>query len=86
MELIYPKEGAKIYVPLEADGQRGRVIFNAAHRQPGVKIFWSLDAQYVGQTKDFHQLALNPAPGKHVLTLVDGNGNTIHVGFEILAK
>jgi penicillin-binding protein 1C len=86
MELIYPKEGAKIYVPLEADGQRGRVIFNAAHRQPGVKIFWSLDAQYIGQTKDFHQLALNPAPGKHVLTLVDSNGNTIHVGFEVLAK
>ena len=86
LELIYPKEGAKIYVPLEADGQRGRVIFNAAHRQAGVKIFWNLDDMYVGQTKDFHQLALNPAPGKHILTLVDGNGNTIHVAFEVLAK
>jgi penicillin-binding protein 1C len=86
MEVIYPKDGAKIYVPLEADGKRGRVIFNAAHQQTGVKIFWNLDDKYVGQTKDFHQLALNPSPGKHVLTLVDGNGNTIHVNFEVLAK
>ena len=86
MEVIYPKEGAKIYVPLEADGTRGRVIFNTAHRQAGMKIFWHLDDQYVGETKDFHQIALNPPPGKHVLTLIDGNGNSVHVGFEVLAK
>jgi penicillin-binding protein 1C len=86
MEIIYPKDGAKIYVPLEADGSRGRVIFNAAHRQAGVKIFWHLDDQYVGETQDFHQIALNPSPGYHTLTLVDGNGNTVHIGFQVLAK
>ncbi|MFC0518297.1 penicillin-binding protein 1C [Mucilaginibacter angelicae] len=86
MEVIYPKNGAKIYVPLEADGTRGRMICNAAHRQPGMKIFWHLDDQYVGETKDFHQMALNPPPGKHILNLVDGNGNTISIGFEVLKK
>jgi len=86
MELIYPKEGAKIYIPLEADGKRGRMICNAAHRQAGMKIFWDLDNQYVGVTKDYHQIALNPAPGLHTLTLVDGNGNTIQTKFEILDK
>src|SRR6185503_12971608 len=65
MEVVYPKDGAKIYVPLEADGSRGRVIFDAANRQAGVKIFWHLDDDYVGETKDFHQIALNPPPGKH---------------------
>ena len=86
MEVIYPKDGSKIYVPLEADGSRGRVIFNAAHRLAGVKIFWHLDDQYIGETKDFHQIAVNPAPGKHQLTLVDSNGNTVQVGFEVLEK
>jgi penicillin-binding protein 1C len=62
------------------------VIFNAAHRQSGVKIFWHLDDQYVGETKDFHQIALNPPPGNHQLTLVDGNGNTVHTAFVVLAK
>jgi penicillin-binding protein 1C len=86
MEVIYPKDGAKIYIPLEADGSRGRMICNAAHRVPGMKIFWHLDDQYVGETRDFHQVALNPPPGKHILTLVDSNGNTINIGFEILSK
>jgi len=86
MEVIYPKEGAKIYVPLEIDGKRGRMICNVAHRQPGIKIFWHLDNDYVGVTHDFHQMALNPAPGKHVLTLVDDKGNTTQVRFTILDK
>lgn len=86
MELIYPKDGAKIYVPLEADGKRGRMICNAAHRQAGMKIFWHLDDVYIGVTKDYHQMALNPPPGVHTLTLVDGDGNTLQTKFEILDK
>jgi len=86
MEVIYPKDDAKIYIPIEADGTRGRMICNAAHRQPGMKIFWHLDDQYVGQTKDYHQVAINPQPGKHVLTLVDGSGNTVKLQFSVLDK
>lgn len=86
MELIYPKNGAKIYIPLEADGTRGRMICNAAHRLAGTKIYWHLDNKYVGETRDFHQIALNPPPGFHRLTLVDESGNTIQVGFEVLNK
>jgi penicillin-binding protein 1C len=86
MEIIYPKEGAKVYVPLEVDGKRGRMVCNAAHRQSGIKIFWHLDDQYVGETTDFHQMALNPPEGHHKLTLVDANGNTTEVGFDIVAK
>ncbi|RFZ84895.1 penicillin-binding protein 1C [Mucilaginibacter terrenus] len=86
MELIYPKENAKIYVPVEADGKRGRVIFNAAHRQTGIKIFWHLDGKYVAETTAFHQVALNPSPGRHKLTLVDADGNTLQLNFEVLDK
>ncbi|TSD66724.1 penicillin-binding protein 1C [Inquilinus sp. KBS0705] len=86
MELIYPKDGAKVYVPLEADGKRGRVICNAAHRLPGAKIFWHLDDKYIGESDAFHQMALNPVPGMHQLTLVDGQGNTLQINFEVLDK
>jgi penicillin-binding protein 1C len=86
MELIYPKDGAKVYVPLEADGKRGRIICNAAHRQPGIKIFWHLDDKYVGESSAYHQMALNPTAGKHKLTLVDANGNTLQINFEVLDK
>ncbi|PAW94169.1 penicillin-binding protein 1C [Mucilaginibacter sp. MD40] len=86
MELIYPKDGAKVYVPLEADGKRGRMICNAAHRVVGSKIFWHLDGTFVGQSSAYQQMALNPTPGKHKLTLVDGAGNTININFEVLDK
>jgi penicillin-binding protein 1C len=31
MEVIYPKDGARIYIPLEIDGKRGRMICDVAH-------------------------------------------------------
>lgn len=86
MELIYPKDGSSIYVPLEADGSRGRMICSAAHRQAGIKIFWHLDDKYIGETVNYHQLALNPSAGKHVLTLIDANGSRLQVRFQILDK
>ncbi len=86
MEVIYPKDGAKIYIPQQADGQRGRMICTVAHRQPGTKVFWHLDDQYVGETHEYHQLGLNPAVGTHHLTLVDEKGNTTGVRFTVLGK
>lgn len=86
MDLIYPKDGAKIYVPLEADGSRGRMICTVAHRRSGTKIFWHLDDKYIGETVDYHQFALNPSPGKHKLTLVDANGSRLQIFFEVLDK
>jgi penicillin-binding protein 1C len=86
MELIYPRDGAKIYVPLEADGSRGRMICTVAHRGAGTKIFWHLDGTYMGETEDHHQFALNPLPGKHKLTLVDADGSRLQIFFEVLDK
>ena len=86
MELIYPRQDAKIYVPLEIDGSRGKTVFTAAHRRPGSKIFWHLDDEFIGTTINFHQIALSPAPGKHLLTIVDENGESISREFDILEK
>jgi len=86
IELIYPQPDAKIYVPLEINGERGKTIFTAADRKTNAKIFWSLDDQYVATTVNFHQLAISPVAGKHILTLVDENGESVSRQFEILEK
>jgi len=86
MEFIYPKNNAKVYIPVEIDGKRGKVIFNAAHHDPKAILFWHLDSEFVGRTSDFHQLALNPPAGKHRLTLVDDKGNRLVQVFEVLDK
>lgn len=86
MELLYPKQHARIFIPVEIQGEKGRTIFSATHRNRNAKIFWSLDDQFVGSTENIHQLALSPAPGKHLLTLTDDLGAIITCRFEILDK
>ncbi|KIA95780.1 penicillin-binding protein [Pedobacter kyungheensis] len=86
MELIYPKNNATVYIPLELDGTRGKIVLNAAHRNPHAKIYWHLDNEYITTTTNFHQLAINPPPGKHTLTLVDESGERLVQVFTVLDK
>ncbi len=86
LEIIYPENDAKIYVPLELSGEKGRTVFTATHRNPNAKLFWHIDDEFAGTTERFHQLGLNPPPGKHILTVVDQDGNSVSRRFEILQK
>ncbi|HRQ51436.1 MAG TPA: penicillin-binding protein 1C, partial [Agriterribacter sp.] len=86
MALIYPEPGAKIYVPREITGQKGRAVFTAAHQKPDAKIFWHLDDEYIGTTVHTHQMALDPDPGTHFITIVDETGERITRRFVILEK
>ena len=86
MQLIYPKHPTRIYVPVELDGKLGSTVFQAAHRVADAEIFWHLDGVYLGSTKTFHQMALQPAVGKHQLTLVDKEGYRLEQTFEVIGK
>jgi penicillin-binding protein 1C len=84
--VLYPKPNSKIYVPIEIDGKAGRTVFEAAHRNVNTKIYWHLDENYIGETKEIHQLALNPGVGKHKLMLVDENGIAVTIKFEAVGN
>jgi penicillin-binding protein 1C len=86
LAFIYPPQPGKIYVPVEIDGTPGKVIFEAAHRNPNTTIYWHLDEEFVTATKQFHQAALHPPSGKHKIVLVDENGETAEMKFEIIGK
>jgi penicillin-binding protein 1C len=84
MELIYPQNDIKIFVPKEMNGEKGKTIFSAAHRNNDAKIFWTLDNTFAGTTQHYHQLALSPSKGLHIITITDELGNSITRKFEIL--
>lgn len=86
LEIVYPEPQSRIYVPIEISGREGNVVFTATHKDKDAKIFWSIDDEVVGETTHFHQLALNPSPGKHLLTLTDNRGNSVSRSFEIITK
>ncbi|NVO04193.1 MAG: penicillin-binding protein 1C, partial [Bacteroidetes bacterium] len=86
MEIVYPQNLSKIYIPYELEGTQGKTIFKVVHRNADAVIFWHVDDKYIGKTSGFHQMGFTPEIGQHKLTLVDQNGETLTRRFQILGK
>ena len=86
IEIIYPKELTKIYVPIDLGGKAGETIFEAVHRNTNTSIYWHIDDKFITETNFFHHIAVNPSKGKHKLTLIDSNGEVLSRNFEIISK
>lgn len=84
IDLIYPVANSSLYIPLEMDGSRGKIVCIAATRNSNGKIYWHLDGEFIGTTTRFHQLAIDPEAGEHTLTLVDNSGERKSIKFTIL--
>lgn len=86
IDLIYPREGFKIYVPVDQSGIKSRCIFKAAHKNTNAIIYWYLDGIYLGATEKFHQYSVLPNIGKHRLELTDETGESLKCQFEVIGK
>ena len=79
-EILFPEDGTSVYIPTELDGSFGALVAEAAHKNPDAVIYWDLDGEYLGSTKSYHQMKIQPlraaARGRHELTLTDNRGNT----------
>lgn len=83
MEFIYPSGGTTLYLPRQLDGSVQGAVFRLAHRKSDATVWWHLDQTYVGETRFIHELRLAPSVGKHSLTCVDADGNSVSVGFTV---
>ena len=86
MDFIYPKPNTKVFIPRGLDGLPEQTVFHAAHRQAGQLLFWHLDGQYIGSTRNPHQLPLQAGEGEHVITLTDQEGNLLESRFTVVSK
>ena len=83
IEFIYPASGSTLTLPRQLNGQVEGVVFRVAHHKSNATLWWHLDQTYVGETRFLHELRLAPTPGKHTLTVVDGEGNSVSVMFRV---
>ena len=74
LEVMYPEEGAALYLPVELDGSPGRVVLRAAPGRVDEALFWHLDGEVLGQTRRAHSMAVGLAPGWHRLVVVGEGG------------
>ena len=85
LALLYPDPNAKVLIPQELDGHRGRTVFEAVHRRGDATLYWHLDDRYLGETHTFHQQSLDIDPGEHILTVVDDEGERVARRFQVIA-
>ncbi len=83
MELLYPQNGFRIVLTRQRDGSTGRLIMQATHRRSDAVIHWHMDTAYLGTTTGQHQLPVLPEVGRHVVTLVDDEGNSLTGYFRV---
>lgn len=86
MDLLYPHETSRIYLPVDLNGQRTRALLRAVHRHQAAKIFWHLDDRYLGETNVFHEQTVALEPGMHKLLLLDEQGYKLERWFKVLGE
>ncbi len=84
--VIYPRSGSRIYVPYEWDRKKSKAVFSAVHRSDTANVYWHLDKKYIGKTREFHQIEIDPVPGMHELVLQDEYGSVVSTSFEVLSE
>jgi len=86
MGWIYPREFTQIKVPKNLDGTMSKTVFQLAHRIPEKIVYWHLDGIFIGKTRIYHQITLQPKEGRHQIMAMDEDGNKIIATFEILQE
>ena len=52
MVLIYPNNGLKIFLPKESISKQNQIVAKAYHNNNNEKLYWFLDEDYLGTTKN----------------------------------
>lgn len=84
MEWVYPHPGARIFIPRQLNGEPGRVVFELNHRQRNQLVYWHLDGEFIGITRDRHQMPVYTMPGKHTMVVLDQSGQELITVFTML--
>ncbi|SHI64975.1 penicillin-binding protein 1C [Mesonia phycicola] len=83
MQFIYPKKNETILLPKNFKEQTNPVVLKIAHRNPETLLYWYIDKEFIKSTQTFHEISYLPTQGKHTLTVVDQEGNSITQSLKI---
>ena len=83
LKIIYPDRNSKIHIPTEIDGKQGKVLFEVAHTDNAVSVFWYIDSELVATTQYEHKLQVLLPQGQHELTVIGEDGSIDETMFYI---
>lgn len=85
LTIEYPVDGITIFIPRSMDEKYQQVVCKASS-QTESPLLWYLDDKFLGETHDFHNMAILCNPGNHVLSVFDNEGGEERVSFRIAGK
>lgn len=85
LSIVFPEPYAQVYIPINLDGTLGSMVLESVHRNSDASIYWDIDGEYIGETKNKHKISVRPSQGMHTLTITDSFGNRKIRQFEVLS-
>jgi len=85
LQLLYPLPGSRLFLPRDYDGKGQDLILRAAGPAKG-EVHWYVDQHYMGRTTERHQLPVRLGPGAHRVMVLDADGHSASVAFEVMGK
>ncbi|MBN1327411.1 MAG: penicillin-binding protein 1C [Candidatus Cloacimonetes bacterium] len=83
IRILYPEANARIWIPRDIGNIKQKIMLKVAHSIGDQTVYWYLDDGYLGSTVNIHEQAVSPLRGWHQLKVIDQDGNTALVSFEI---
>lgn len=84
LDFIYPGLNTSVILPIDLDGTQQKIVLRAVHRRNESTVYWHLDGEYIGTTKNQHDMEISPTVGKHLITIIDEDGNRVSRSFNCL--
>lgn len=86
MSFIYPETAVNIVIPKDISGHGQMIVFKVAHRDENASVFWTINDDYVGQTRGNHEMPVSVAPGTYSLHCIDDSGRELVRRFTVEEK
>ena len=81
IQIVYPLDSAQIWVPRDFGGEQQRIVARCTHQSDSGLIYWYLNDNYLGTTRQKHTMSICPQPGKNKFLISDEQGNNVSSTF-----
>ena len=84
MDFVFPTGlRSKFSLTKNESGNLNTIVFKVAHSDKNASVYWYLNDEYMGKTKEYHELAMIPRKGQHSIIAIDNYGNEVKRYLEI---
>jgi len=84
MGFVFPSKNiTKVSLTKGEDNQLNPIVLKLTHSNSETKVYWYLNKKFIGITQQYHEQAILPKEGTHIITVIDDFGNELKKVLEV---